>query len=170
MRHLPELPDLPRLRLPDLSRLRLAPPRLRGVRMPSPRLPRVHLSRPRLDLEDPRDLTASLQFFFCLLMFVALLAIFSGATGSGLAMLIAGAAVHVVRSSLAETAAQRRARRERAGHKRPVRLRSHRTARQARQAAPPPAAPAPELRATAAPRRPRVAQPGPSPARKQRVI
>jgi len=168
---LPEL-RLPSLRLPDLRRLKLRRPSMSSV----------HLRKPELDLDQPRRYTEPLQFFFYLLMFVALLAIFSGATGSGVAMLIAGAALHVVRSSLVEIAAQRQLRRERAGRKRQVRLRSHRTARQAREggARPAPApAPkptprlqpaAPEIRVTAAPRRPRVAQPGASSARKQRVI
>ncbi|HYC80321.1 MAG TPA: hypothetical protein VEB65_00965 [Solirubrobacterales bacterium] len=146
---------LPDFRLPDLPE----------VKLPSVRVP-------NLDLDDPGRLSGDLQFFFYLLMFVALLAIFAGASGTGVVMLIAGAALHVCRSSLAELAARRRARRERAGRKKQVRLRSHRAAQRAQAAA--------EIRVTATPRpatprlttrrRPAVAQPGPSPARKQRVI
>jgi hypothetical protein len=171
---LPEL-RLPSSRLLNLRRLDLRRPNLRRPSMPS-----LRLRKPELDLDRPRRYTEPLQFFFYLLMFVALLAIFSGATGSGVAMLIIGAALHVARSSLLEIAAQRQARRERAGRKRQVRLRSHRTARQAREAGAPPAPAAtptprlqpaaPEIRVSAARRRPRVAQPGASPARKQRVI
>jgi hypothetical protein len=131
-------------------------------RLPDLHLPEVRLPRPKirldLDLDDPRRLGEPLQFFFCLLLFVALLAIFSGATATGILMLIAGAALHVLRSSLEEVAAQRRLRRERGERKREVRLREHRAARRAREAR------------VAARRRPVVAQPGASPARKQRVI
>jgi hypothetical protein len=140
-------------RLPNL--------RLHELRLPSPSLPRV-------DLDDPRRFAEPLQFFFYLLMFAALLAIFTGATGSGVLMLIAGAALHVVRSSLEELAAQRRARRERGERKRQVRLRSHRVARRAQEAGEIRVAATPRLTATRA--RPEVAQPAASPARKQRVI
>jgi hypothetical protein len=187
---------LPDFRLPDLK--------LPSVRVPSLRVPKVRLPRlrggdfrlqglrlPRLDVDEPGRLSGHLQFFFYLLMFVALLAIFAGSTGTAVVMLIAGAALHVLRSSLEEVAAQRQARRERAERKKPVRLRSHRAAQRARAEeeirvtaapaakAPPRVASAPRpaaaARATATPRlstrrRPAVAQPGPSPARKQRVI
>lgn len=164
-------------RLPDfrLPEIKVPHVRVPSIRLPSPRLPkvRVDLRWPQLDLDDPGRLAGHLQFFFYLLMFVAPLAIFAGATGTGVAMLIAGAALHVFRSSLEEVAARRQARRERAERKRQVRLRSHRAARRAQAAE--------EIRVTAAPpvpatprlstrRRPAVAQPGPSPARKQRVI
>ncbi len=197
---------LPDFRFPDLK--------LPSVRVPSPRLPSVRLPRlggslglrgfrvqglrrPRLDVDDPGRLSGHLQFFFYLLMFVALLAIFAGATGTGVVMLIVGAALHVLRSSLVEVAAQRQARRERAERKKPVRLRSHRAAQRARteekirvtaapraasaprdataaqrvatapRAATPPVSATPRLSTR---RRPAVAQPGPSPTRKQRVI
>jgi hypothetical protein len=78
------------------------------------------------DLDDPRRYTEPLRFFFYLLMFVALLAAFAGATDTAVLMLLAGATLHVVRFSLEETAARRAARRERG--KRQVRLRSHRVA------------------------------------------
>jgi hypothetical protein len=152
-------------------------------RLPDFRLPDVRVpSLPRLDLDDPGRFTEPLQFFFCLLMFVALVAVFAGATATGVVMLVVGAALHVVRSSLEELAAQRQARRERADRKRQVRLRSHRVARRAQDAGAQPAArpvakPAAsaEVRVAATPRlsprrRPAVAQPGASPARKQRVI
>lgn len=190
----PQMQRLPNFQLPELK---LPSVRLPRPRLPQPRLPNLRvrgLRRPQLDLDDPQRLAQSLQFFFYLLMFVALLAIFSGATGTGVLMLIAGAALHVVRSSLVELAAQRQARRERGERKRQVRLRSHRARRAqgagaARPAANPPApsadrparpaaktaAAAEEIRVSATPplrsrRRPAVAQPGPSPARKQRVI
>ncbi|MGD9734193.1 MAG: hypothetical protein AB7V58_01090 [Solirubrobacterales bacterium] len=153
-------------RLPDFRRpdLKLPSVRIASVRLPS--LPRPRL--PRLDLEDPGKLSGDLRFFFYLLMFVALLAIFAGASGTGVVMLLAGAALHVLRSSLEEVAAQRRARRERAERKKQVRLRSHRAAHRVRAAAA-------EVEVAATPRlsarrRPAVAQPGPSSARKQRVI
>lgn len=133
-------------------------------RLPDLHLPEVRLRRPAihlsfdLDLDDPRRLAEPLQFFFYLLLFVALLAIFTGATATGVLLLIAGAGLHVLRSSLEEVAAQRRARRERGERKREVRLREHRAARRAREAR------------LATRRRPVVAQPGASSARKQRVI
>jgi hypothetical protein len=139
--------------------------RLSNFHLPELRVPSLQvrgLRRPRLDLDDPRRLAGPLQFFFYLLMFVALLAVLSGATGTGVAMLVVGAALHVVRSSLAEVAARRQVRRERDERKRQVRLRSHRIAQRAAQEAKP-ARPAPR-------RHPAVAQPGPSPARKQRVV
>jgi hypothetical protein len=149
----------------------------RRCALPSFRFPEIRL-RFTLDLDDPRRLSETLRFFFYLLMFVALLAIFTGATGSGIVMLIAGAAVHVVRSSLEEVAARRQARRERGERKREVRLREHRAARRAREAAAKPVVTTPaaeEIRVTAASprgrrRRPEVVQPGARPARKQRVI
>jgi len=169
---------LPNLRLPAL--------RLPSFRIPALRRPSLRL-RPEIDLDDPRRFTEPLQFFFYLLIFVALLAILTGATGTGILMLIAGATVHVARSSLEEVAAQRQARRERGERKRQVRLRSHRATRKEREAparpAPkPPAKPAPklepaapEIRVSAAPRaaprrRPVPAQSRASSARKQRVI
>jgi hypothetical protein len=167
---------LPEIHLPHLPRVtRLES---RDIRL---RRPTVHLSL-TLDLDDPRRLGQPLQFFFYLMMFVALLAIFSGATGTGILMLIAGAGLHVLRSSLEEVAARRRSRRERGERKREVRLREHRAARRAREAARKPAparsivAPAAEeIRVVATPRlsarrRQVVAQPGARPARKQRVI
>lgn len=183
MQRLPDfrLPDLklPGVRVPRVRRPNLRAPRIRGLR--------VHgLRRPRIDVENPSRLSGHLQFFFYLLMFVALLAIFAGAGGVGVVMLIAGAGLHVLRSSLEEVAAQRQARRERAERKgKQVRLRSHRAARRAQAAAEIRVARAPQVAAAepaavaapsvAAPRlssrrRPAVAQPGPSPARKQRVI
>jgi len=201
---------LPDIRLPEIKLPRVKAPHLRvpNLRVPSLRVrgARVQgLRLPQLDVDDPGRLSGHLQFFFYLLMFVALLAIFAGATGTGVVMLIAGAALHVLRSSLEEVAAQRQVRRERAERKKQVRLRSHRAARKARSeeeirvtAAPAAAkAPRPAPRPTSAPRvaprptrpprvatapratatprlstrrRPAVAQPGPSPARKQRVI
>ena len=67
--------QLPDFRLPEIK--------VPHVRVPSVRVPslRVHgLRRPRLDVDDPGRLSSHLQFFFYLLMFVALLAIFAGAT------------------------------------------------------------------------------------------
>jgi hypothetical protein len=161
----PQMQRLPNFQLPELKlpSVRLPSPRLRRPRLPELRV--RGLRRPQLDLDDPQRLAQPLQFFFYLLMFVALLAIFSGATGTGVLMLIAGAALHVVRSSLTELAAQRQARRERGERKRQVRLRSHRARRAAAE----------EIRVSTTPplrsrRRPAVAQPSPSPARKQRVI
>ncbi len=90
-----------------------------------------------------QELNGALQFFFYLLMFVALLAIFTGATGVGILMLVAGAALHVARASIAEVAAAHQARRERAERKREVRLRPHRTARKARPQRPAPVVVAP---------------------------
>jgi hypothetical protein len=117
--------------------------------MRRPQLPR--LSRPALrmpTLERLLELSGPLGFFFYLLMFVAVLAIFTGATATGVLMLVAGAAVHVVRSSAEELADQRRARAER---KREVRLRSHRAARRAREAELQPSADGePAIRVTAA--------------------
>jgi hypothetical protein len=155
-------------------------------RLPDFHLSEIHLPHlpwaPSLDLDDPQRLAEPLQFFFYLLMFVALLAILSGATGTGVLMLIAGAGLHVLRSSLEEVAARRRSQRERSEHKREVRLREHRAARRAREAAPKPAPSPPVVAPTAeevrvaptprpgARRRQVVAQPGASPARKQRVI
>jgi hypothetical protein len=157
---------LPEVRLPrSLSSLRRPDlPSLPHLRRPS--MPSVRLRRPELDLDQPRRYTEPLRFFFYLLMFVALVAVFSGADGTGVVMLIAGAALHVARSSLEELAAQRQARRERAGRKRQVRLRSHRAARQAREAG----APAPEIRVGAARSRRRVARPSADSVRKQHVI
>jgi hypothetical protein len=159
---------------------------LSGLGLPKFRLPSLRLRTPsirlRLDLDDPRRFSEPLQFFFHLLMFVSLLAIFAGATGTGVVMLIAGAVVHVARASLVEIAAQRQARRERSERKRAVRLRSHRAARKAREApaAQPAASARPaaaaEIRVTATPRlsarraQAAAAQPGTRPARKQRVI
>lgn len=149
--------------------------RLPAIHLPQIRIPRLGL--PKVDLDDPRRFTEPLQFFFYLLMFVAMLAILTGATGTGVLMLIAGSALHVLRSSLEETAARRQARRERNERKRQVRLRSHRPPRKTREA--PSARPAPQpaaeqIRASAAPRlqarRPPSPRPAATPARKQRVI
>lgn len=133
--------------------------RLPAIHLPQLRLPQLRL--PAVDLDDPRRFTEPLRFFFYLLMFVALLAVLTGATGTGVLMLVVGAALHVVRSSFEETAAQRRARRERSERKRQVRLRSHRKARE-------------EIRVSATPRlqarRPPAPQPDAAPAPKQRVI
>ncbi len=163
-----------------LNNFRLSAIRLPELRLPHLRLPSVRIGRPRVDLDDPRRTTEPLRFFFYLLMFAALLAVFVGATGTAVLMLLAGAALHVVRSSLEETAAQRQARRERGERKRQVRLRSHRTASKAREggtaspARAPQSAAAAEIRVSAAPRlrarRPAAAQPTASSARKQRVI
>ena len=185
----PQMQRLPDFRFPDLKlpSVRVPSVRLPALRLPSLRVRGFHvhgLRWPQLDVDDPGRLAGHLQFFFYLLMFVALLAIFAGATGTGVLMLIAGAALHVVRSSLEEVAAQRQARRERAERKKPVRLRSHRAAQRARaeeeirvtpapRVAAPPRAAVPPVSATprlSTRRRPAVAQPGPSPARKQRVI
>jgi hypothetical protein len=148
-----------------LTNFRLPAIRVPELRLPHLRRPSVRMGRPKVDLEDPRRTTEPLQFFFYLLMFVSLLSILTGATGTGVVMLVVGSVLHVVRSSLEETAAQRQARRERAERKRQVRLRSHRTARKARD----------EIRVSATPRlkaRPAApsAQPSASSARKQRVI
>lgn len=157
--HLPErFPELrlPSLRVPDLRRLRR---------------PSLRMRPPEIDYDDPRRFTEPLQFFFYLLMFVALLAILTGATATGVLLLIAGAGLHVVRSSLEELAAQRRARRERGERKRQVRLRSHRAARKAREEIRVTAAPQVAARRRAVVAQPRAAaQPRASSARKQRVI
>jgi hypothetical protein len=139
--------------------------RLPELHLPHLRLPSVRIGWPKVDLDDPSRLTEPLQFFFYLLMFVALLAILTGASGTGVLMLVVGSLLHVVRSSLEETVAQRQARRERAERKRQVRLRSHRAARK----------PDEEIRASATPRlqarrAAAKAQPPASSARKQRVI
>lgn len=164
---------LPNLRLPEL--------RLPSFRIPTVRRPHLRL-RPEIDFDDPRRFTEPLQFFFYLLLFVALLAILTGATGTGILMLVAGGAVHVARSSLEEVAAQRQARRERGERKRQVRLRSHRGPRKAREAPERPAPPrapkpapklepaAPEIRVSAVPRAAARRQTAARPARKQRVI
>ena len=172
---------LPSFSLREIHLPRLPRVELRGIRLRRPTI-RVSFA---LDLDDPERLGQPLRFFFYLLMFVAVLAILSGATGTGVLMLIAGAALHVLRSSLEEVAARRRARRERGERKREVRLREHRAARRAREAAPkaapkvapakPAVNPAEQIRVTATPRlstrrRPAVAQPGARSARKQRVI
>jgi hypothetical protein len=149
----PEL-HLPSLQVPDLRRL------------PRPSLRALRLRRPEIDYEDPSRLTEPLKFFFYLLMFVAFLAFVTGATGSGVLLLVAGAALHVVGSSLEEIAARRRAQRERGERKRQVRLSSHRAARR-RTATPPPRVTA-QPRAVAPARA--AAQPRASSARKQRVI
>jgi hypothetical protein len=147
-----------------LTNFRLPAIRLPELRLPHLRPPSVRIGRPEVDRDDPRRTTEPLQFFFYLLMFVALLSVLTGATGTGVLMLVVGSVLHVVRSSLEETAAQRQAQRERAERKRQVRLRSHRAARKPRE----------ETRVSAAPRlKPRraaSAQPGASAARKQRVI
>lgn len=144
-------------RFPEMHRLRIARPNPSFRFEFRPRLPRLRppwSPRPTLELERLQRLGEPLQFFFYLLMFVAFLAIVTGAAGTGIAMLIAGAALHVGRASIVEVAAAREARQERAQRKREVRLRSHRAARKA-----------PPERPPAAPRhRPRT------PAGKQRVI
>jgi hypothetical protein len=126
-----------------------------------------------LDLDELQQLSEPLGFFFYLLMFVAVLAFFAGATGTGVVMLIAGAGLHVVRGSIEELAAERRAQAER---KREVRLRSHRAPRKVRETRPA----AEAIRVTAAPQvgerrrspgRPKVSgYPDSGGARKQRVI
>jgi hypothetical protein len=117
--------------------------------MRRPHLPA--LSRPSFalpTLERLQGISGPLGFFFYLLMFVAVLAIFSGDTGVGVLILLAGAGLHVVRSSVEELSAQRRMRVER---KREVRLRSNRTARRTREAELRAAGAAPpEIRVTAA--------------------
>jgi hypothetical protein len=146
------------------------PAKLPGLRLPAPRLRLPRPGRPNfrpLTFERLQAASGPVGFFFYLLMFVAVLAIFAGASGTGLLMLLAGAGLHVFRSSVEELGAARRARAEQADRKREVRLRSHRTAqRRAREAQaaavamPTAPVPEPEFRVTAAPpqprRRPRV--------------
>jgi hypothetical protein len=120
-------------------------PQLPDLKLPAPRLPRPSFRPPTF--ERLQEMSGPLGFFFYLLMFVAVLAIFTGDTGAGVLALLAGAGLHVVRSSVEEVSAQRRARAER---KREVRLRPHRAARaRAAQPRPAPSAP-PEIRITAA--------------------
>jgi hypothetical protein len=147
-----ERPRLPSIPVPSISLPRLGRPSL-------PRPHRPHF-RP-LTFERLQGMSAPVGFFFYLLMFVAVVAIFAGATGTGLLMLFAGAGLHVFRSSVEELGAKRRRRAEHAARKREVRLRSHRTAqRRAREAkaaaaATPIPASSPEFRVTAAARAPR---------------
>jgi hypothetical protein len=135
------------------------------------KLPSVHLSLPRevrlprmrrprfrpLTFERMQAASDAVGFFFYLLMFVAVLAFFAGATGTGLLMLFVGAGVHVFRSSVEELAAKRRRQAEHASRRREVRLRSHRNAqrRVSEAKATPLPASSPEFRVTATARVPR---------------